>query len=35
MDIQATEAEAMPVFGLDALAQGLRYLSSGHVIRKA
>jgi len=37
MDIQATEAEtdAIRLFGLDVLAQGLRYLSGGHVTKKA
>jgi len=37
MSIQATEAEtdALRVFGLDVLAQGLRYLSRGHVTKKA
>ena len=37
MDIQATEVEtdAIRLFGLDVLAQGLRYLSGGHVTKKA
>src|SRR3974390_142712 len=37
MGIQATEAEtdAIRLFGLDVLAQGLRYLRSGHVTKKA
>src|SRR3974377_1617197 len=37
MGIQATEAETdvMRVFGLDLLAHGLRYLSGGHVTKKA
>ena len=36
MDIQRTEAEtdAMLVFGLDLLVQGLRYLSGGDVTKK-
>ena len=37
MGIQAAEAEtdAMRVFGLDLLVHGLRYLSGGHVTKKA
>src|SRR6516162_6588649 len=37
MGVQTTEAEtdATRVFGLDVLAQGLRYLSGGHVTTKA
>src|SRR6516162_5621157 len=37
MGVQTTEAEtdATRVFGLDVLAQGLRYLSGGHVTKKA
>ena len=37
MKVQMTEAEtdAMRVFGLDVLTQGLRYLSGGHVTKKA
>src|SRR3974390_2430316 len=37
MNVQMTEAEtdAMRVFGLDVQTQGLRYLSGGHVTKKA